>query len=101
MNARPVSWLTDRPPQGSFPTVQPRLGSLTISGYCARGVPVDSGGGRAGFSPASLDELVFEKNEPKQTHGTREDAGLSTDEPAGVQTNRARRPVFERGELVR
>jgi hypothetical protein len=60
-SVRQVSWLPDLSPSGSFPDARP-LPISRVQWLLARGVPGDSGGGRAGFSPASLDRTES-KNE--------------------------------------
>src|SRR5262245_2232624 len=50
---RQVSWLPDPPPSGSFPNAQPVFPISRVQWIAARGVPGDSGGGRAGTSTRS------------------------------------------------
>ena len=51
---------------GSFPDAQPALPISRVQWIAARGVPGDSGGGRAGFSPASLRRTI--QRAPKRTN---------------------------------
>jgi hypothetical protein len=63
MCARPVSWLTDRPPSGSFPNARPRFGiNLTFSGCLPEASPFTVAGAARDFSPASLDERLVDKD---------------------------------------
>jgi hypothetical protein len=61
---RQVSWLPDQPQPLAFPTDGPRRPSRSVAGRAdnrparERCVPGYSGGGRAGFSPASLEHLM-------------------------------------------
>ena len=101
MDARPVSWLTDRPPSGSFPNARPHSGSTGVQWMLPEASPLTVAGAARDSHPLPSTSAVLKRAKRKRTHVTRVPVGLSTGDATRVHAKRSRHLAFEGRDLVR